>query len=87
MLVLKMWFTCLFSESPGDILVANPYQQQVIEEEDLSLHLGQFLFVRLVGIRHLKQTAAAHQTPVRHSKDLWKEVKEMELASCTEDRL
>lgn len=46
------------------------YQQQVIEEEDLSLKLGQFLFMRLVGIRHLKQATAAHQTPVRHGKDL-----------------
>lgn len=53
-----------FSEGHG------AYQQQVIKEKDLSLELGQFLFMRLVGIRHLKQTTAAHQTPVRHGKDL-----------------
>lgn len=47
-----------------------PHQQQVIEEEDLSLQLGQFLFMRLVGVRYLKQTTAAHQTPVRHGEDL-----------------
>lgn len=26
--------------------------------------------MRLVGIRHLKQATAAHQTPVRHGEDL-----------------
>lgn len=46
------------------------YQQEVIEEEDLSLELGEFLFMRLVGVRHLKQTTAAHQTSVGHSEDL-----------------
>lgn len=49
-----------------------PYQQQVIEEEDLSLELGQFLFMRLVGVRHLKQATAAHKTSVGHSEDLRK---------------
>ena len=49
-----------------------PYQEEIIEEKDLSLKLGQFLFVRFIGIRHLKQTTAAHQTSVRHSKDLQK---------------
>ena len=53
--------------------MVNPHQQQVIEEEDLSLELGQFLFMRLVGIRHLKQTTAAHQTSVGHSEDLWRQ--------------
>lgn len=46
------------------------YQQEVIEEEDLSLELGEFLFMRLVGVRHLKQTTAAHQASVGHSEDL-----------------
>jgi len=50
----------------------NSYQQQVIEKENLSLDLGQFLFVRLVGIRHLKQSTATHQTSVGHSKNLQK---------------
>lgn len=49
---------------------AAAYQQQVIEEEDLSLELGQLLLVRLVGVRHLKQATAANQTSVRHGEDL-----------------
>lgn len=48
------------------------YQQQVIEEKDLSLKLGQFLFMGFVCIRHLKQATAAHQTSVGHSEDLQK---------------
>ncbi|TNN80014.1 hypothetical protein EYF80_009663 [Liparis tanakae] len=44
--------------------------QLVVEEEDLPLELGQFLFVRLVGVGDLEQTTAAHQTSVRHSEDL-----------------
>lgn len=72
----------------GNVLVVSLYQQQVIEEENLSLQLGQFLFVRLIGIRHLKQTTAAHQAPVGHSEDLRGcEVKETEMTISTEDRL
>lgn len=70
-----------FSEGHG------AYQQQVIKEKDLSLELGQFLLMRLVGIRHLKQATAAHQTPVRHGKDLHKRGgKETEMTGGTEDR-
>lgn len=53
-------------------LKVHSYQQQVIEEKDLSLKLGQFLFMGFVCIRHLKQTTAAHQTSVGHSEDLQK---------------
>lgn len=43
--------------------------------------------MRLVGVRHLKQATAAHQTPVRHGEDLQRRgEKEMEMTGGTEDR-
>lgn len=88
MLYVLKWFHLLFSIQPSFFfffLMVKPYQQQVIEKEDLSLKLRQFLFVRFVGIRHLKQATAAHQTSVGHGKDLDK-VKEMAMTASAEQR-